>query len=143
MSDKSVANTAAGKMESPTEHASSADVKGDSGATSNNVEVKAGVGTQFSGADPEDKKDATKGDGDPSSNSPSPPTSSAVVAAASTAAIRKVTLQDLTKFGPGDKTNVKFAVLIGLIEIGQVSNKEVVNTVLQLVRYKLFKLICF
>ncbi|CAG7831589.1 unnamed protein product [Allacma fusca] len=31
-----------------------------------------------------------------------------------------------------DKANVKFAVLIGLIEVGQVSNKEVVNTVLQL-----------
>lgn len=29
--------------------------------------------------------------------------------------------------------NLKFAVLIGLIEVGQVSNKEVVNTVLQLV----------
>ncbi|KAH1020044.1 hypothetical protein HUJ04_009773 [Dendroctonus ponderosae] len=28
--------------------------------------------------------------------------------------------------------NLKFAVLIGLIEVGQVSNKEVVNTVLQL-----------
>ncbi|KAH1026808.1 hypothetical protein HUJ05_000426 [Dendroctonus ponderosae] len=30
--------------------------------------------------------------------------------------------------------NLKFAVLIGLIEVGQVSNKEVVNTVLQLVK---------
>lgn len=29
---------------------------------------------------------------------------------------------------------VKFAVLIGLIEVGQVSNREVVNTVLHLVR---------
>lgn len=29
--------------------------------------------------------------------------------------------------------NIKFGVLIGLIEVGQVSNKEVVNTVLQLV----------
>ncbi|XP_076273599.1 neurobeachin-like isoform X1 [Rhynchophorus ferrugineus] len=29
--------------------------------------------------------------------------------------------------------SLKFAVLIGLIEVGQVSNKEVVNTVLQLV----------
>ena len=36
-----------------------------------------------------------------------------------------------------DKANVKFAVLIGLIEVGQVSNKEVVNTVLQLVIYYL------
>jgi len=36
-----------------------------------------------------------------------------------------------------DKANLKFAVLIGLIEIGQVTNKEVVNTVLQLVRNKL------
>jgi hypothetical protein len=32
-----------------------------------------------------------------------------------------------------DKANLKFAVLIGLIEVGQVTNKEVVNTVLQLV----------
>ncbi|RZC37131.1 hypothetical protein BDFB_005244 [Asbolus verrucosus] len=30
--------------------------------------------------------------------------------------------------------SLKFAVLIGLIEVGQVSNREVVNTVLQLVR---------
>lgn len=29
--------------------------------------------------------------------------------------------------------NLKFAVLIGLIEVGQVSNREVVNTILQLV----------
>lgn len=29
--------------------------------------------------------------------------------------------------------NLKFAVLIGLIEVGQVSNREVVNTVLHLV----------
>lgn len=32
--------------------------------------------------------------------------------------------------------SLKFAVLIGLIEVGQVSNKEVVNTVLQLVSFK-------
>ena len=32
-----------------------------------------------------------------------------------------------------DKANVKFAVLIGLIEVGQVSNKDVVNNVLHLV----------
>lgn len=32
--------------------------------------------------------------------------------------------------------SLKFAVLIGLIEVGQVSNKEVVNTVLQLVSLK-------
>lgn len=31
--------------------------------------------------------------------------------------------------------NVKFAVLIGLIEVGQVSNREVVNTVLHLVSW--------
>ncbi|XP_039315611.1 neurobeachin [Solenopsis invicta] len=30
--------------------------------------------------------------------------------------------------------SLKFAVLIGLIEVGQVSNREVVNTVLHLVR---------
>lgn len=34
--------------------------------------------------------------------------------------------------------NVKFAVLIGLIEVGQVSNKDVVNAVLQLVSPKVF-----
>lgn len=32
-----------------------------------------------------------------------------------------------------EKASVKFAVLIGLIQVGQVSNKDVVNTVLQLV----------
>ncbi|KAK0084186.1 hypothetical protein PV325_007467 [Microctonus aethiopoides] len=31
--------------------------------------------------------------------------------------------------------SLKFAVLIGLIEVGQVSNREVVNTVLHLVNY--------
>lgn len=31
--------------------------------------------------------------------------------------------------------NLKFAVLIGLIEVGQVSNREVVNTVLHLVSW--------
>lgn len=37
--------------------------------------------------------------------------------------------------------SLKFAVLIGLIEVGQVSNREVVNTVLQLVstRFKIVK----
>lgn len=34
---------------------------------------------------------------------------------------------------------VKFAVLIGLIEVGQVSNREVVDTVLHLVRYYRFQ----
>lgn len=33
--------------------------------------------------------------------------------------------------------SLKFAVLIGLIEVGQVSNKEVVNTILQLVNRRL------
>lgn len=33
--------------------------------------------------------------------------------------------------------NLKFAVLIGLIEVGQVSNREVVNTVLHLVSWHL------
>ncbi|XP_073832393.1 neurobeachin-like isoform X1 [Musca autumnalis] len=32
--------------------------------------------------------------------------------------------------------NLKFAVLIGLIEVGQVTNREVVNTVLHLVSVK-------
>lgn len=34
--------------------------------------------------------------------------------------------------------NLKFAVLIGLIEVGQVSNREVVNTVLHLVSFSVF-----
>ena len=34
--------------------------------------------------------------------------------------------------------NLKFAVLIGLIEVGQVTNREVVNTVLHLVRAQTF-----
>ncbi|KAG5882539.1 hypothetical protein JTB14_038150 [Gonioctena quinquepunctata] len=41
--------------------------------------------------------------------------------------------------------SLKFAVLIGLIEVGQVSNREVVNTVLQLVLCALLRniLTCF
>ncbi|XP_053648018.1 neurobeachin isoform X2 [Cherax quadricarinatus] len=39
--------------------------------------------------------------------------------------------EDVVKVAMAD--NLKFAVLIGLIEVGQVSNKEVVNTVLQLI----------
>lgn len=35
--------------------------------------------------------------------------------------------------------SLKFAVLIGLIEVGQVSNREVVNTVLQLVSRPLMR----
>ena len=46
-------------------------------------------------------------------------------------------IKDVKKPGDVLKTtmadNLKFAVVIGLIEVGQVSNKEVVNTVLQLV----------
>ncbi|XP_037889207.1 neurobeachin-like isoform X2 [Glossina fuscipes] len=34
--------------------------------------------------------------------------------------------------------NLKFAVLIGLIEVGQVTNREVVNTVLHLVSNNIF-----
>lgn len=41
--------------------------------------------------------------------------------------------EELAKLEKMDKANLKFAVLIGLIEVGQVTNKEVVNTVLQLV----------
>lgn len=36
--------------------------------------------------------------------------------------------------------NLKFAVLIGLIEVGQVSNREVVNTVLHLVSPQISKM---
>lgn len=36
------------------------------------------------------------------------------------------------------KDNLKFGVLIGLIKVGEVSNREVVNTVLHLVSFTLF-----
>lgn len=39
--------------------------------------------------------------------------------------------------------NLKFAVLIGLIEVGQVSNREVVNTVLHLVSRMFFSFTIF
>jgi hypothetical protein len=45
-------------------------------------------------------------------------------------------MQNIVKFeGESDtlKTSVKFGVLIGLIKVDSVSNKEVVNTILQLV----------
>ena len=45
--------------------------------------------------------------------------------------------EDVVKVEMAD--NLKFAVVIGLIEVGQVSNKEVVNTVLQLVRNIYYK----
>lgn len=125
MSDKSGANVTVGKMELPTDRASNSKIDA---AVGNNVDVKL---TQQVQHDAEEKKDGYRED-EQTSSSPSPPNSTTVNPAA--LAARKATLQDLTKFGPGDKTNVKFAVLIGLIEIGQVSNKEVVNTVLQLVR---------
>ncbi|XP_073832394.1 neurobeachin-like isoform X2 [Musca autumnalis] len=35
--------------------------------------------------------------------------------------------------------NLKFAVLIGLIEVGQVTNREVVNTVLHLVSVNILR----
>ncbi|PRD34989.1 UNVERIFIED_CONTAM: rg [Trichonephila clavipes] len=40
--------------------------------------------------------------------------------------------EDVIKMPLND--NLKFAVLIGLVEVGQVSNKEVVNTVLHLLK---------
>lgn len=43
--------------------------------------------------------------------------------------------EDVIKMPLND--NLKFAVLIGLVEVGQVSNKEVVNTVLHLVSLKI------
>lgn len=43
--------------------------------------------------------------------------------------------EDVIKMPLND--NLKFAVLIGLVEVGQVSNKEVVNTVLHLVSIKM------
>lgn len=48
-------------------------------------------------------------------------------------------MQNIVKF-EGEKdsltTSVKFGVLIGLIKVDSVSNKEVVNTILQLVSEK-------
>ncbi|GIY82259.1 hypothetical protein CEXT_266681 [Caerostris extrusa] len=43
--------------------------------------------------------------------------------------------EDVIKMPLND--NLKFAVLIGLVEVGQVSNKEVVNTVLYLCTNKI------
>jgi len=40
--------------------------------------------------------------------------------------------EDVVRMTAAD--NIKFAVLIGLVEVGQVANREVVNTVLHLVR---------
>lgn len=49
--------------------------------------------------------------------------------------------EDVIKMPLND--NLKFAVLIGLVEVGQVSNKEVVNTVLHLVSLIILKIILF
>lgn len=43
--------------------------------------------------------------------------------------------EDVVRMDMND--NLKFAVLIGLIEVGQVANREVVNTVLHLVSVQL------
>lgn len=40
------------------------------------------------------------------------------------------------------KDNLKFGVLIGLLKVGEVSNREVVNTVLHLVSISLHFFIC-
>lgn len=133
MSENSVANVTGGKMESPTDKVS----KIDTAVGNNSVEAKS-INATAQYAVNDDTKDANNKEDEGKDGSPSPP-ASAAMSAATAVAVRKVTLQDLTKFSPGDKTNVKFAVLIGLIEIGQVSNKEVVNTVLQLVRIHFFK----
>lgn len=45
------------------------------------------------------------------------------------------TTQDVMKMSGNDE--LKFGVLIGLIEVGQLSNKDVVDTVLSLVRLRL------
>ena len=44
--------------------------------------------------------------------------------------------EDVVRMDMND--NLKFAVLIGLVEVGQVSNREVVNTVLHLVRHFIY-----
>lgn len=52
-------------------------------------------------------------------------------------------MQNIAKFeGENDSltTSVKFGVLIGLIKVDSVSNKEVVNTILQLVSETSFKI---
>lgn len=54
------------------------------------------------------------------------------MAEASSAAVAEVKRpEDVVRMMAAD--NIKFAVLIGLIEVGQVTNHEVVNTVLHLV----------
>lgn len=53
-------------------------------------------------------------------------------------------MQNIAKFeGENDSltTSVKFGVLIGLIKVDSVSNKEVVNTILQLVSQNPFKVL--
>lgn len=44
--------------------------------------------------------------------------------------------EDVVRMDMND--NLKFAVLIGLVEVGQVTNREVVNTVLHLVSIQQF-----
>jgi hypothetical protein len=54
------------------------------------------------------------------------------MAEASSATVSEVKRpEDVVRMTAAD--NIKFAVLIGLVEVGQVSNREVVNTVLHLV----------
>ncbi|ODN02472.1 Neurobeachin [Orchesella cincta] len=127
MSEKTVPNAVADAMEATANSQGPADVKMDL-AANNSIEAKAEVPASAGGN--EEIKDGSRS-GVP--NSSLAAQAGTVVSPASIAA-QKAALQDLAKFSPGDKTNVKFALLIGLIEIGQVSNKEVVNTVLQLVR---------
>lgn len=55
-------------------------------------------------------------------------------------------MHNIAKFeGENDSltTSVKFGVLIGLIKVDSVSNKEVVNTILQLVSENPFKNLCW
>ncbi|XP_065347167.1 neurobeachin-like [Cloeon dipterum] len=67
---------------------------------------------------------------------PNPPPSSQSESASSMAEASAVSAtearrpEDVVRMTVAD--NIKFAVLIGLIEVGQVSNREVVNTVLHL-----------
>jgi hypothetical protein len=57
------------------------------------------------------------------------------MAEASSAAVAEVKRpEDVVRMMAAD--NIKFAVLIGLIEVGQVTNHEVVNTVLHLVSHR-------
>ena len=52
-----------------------------------------------------------------------------------------MTMAEFAKEEGLDKTNIRLAVLVSLIEVGQYTHKEVVNTVLQLVSHTFIQLL--